>query len=212
MLANVVLAAALVSTVSAHLPAIAKREFLENRQEQDLDESCVSAINDVMPLYESLPIPSDDLLSITLPADPCATPELTGSLSSEYSSYTSELMDWYSSNSAALSSAMAECTSLADYESELPVCSSAAAAASATTTEAGKTTAAPGSSSAGPSSTSGFTTATTTSGASASTGTASSSSSSSTTIATANAAPRETGYIMVGAAAAAGLIGVVAAL
>ncbi|KAI1491556.1 hypothetical protein F5X96DRAFT_630955 [Biscogniauxia mediterranea] len=201
MLANVVLAAALVSTASAHLPAVAKREFLQSRQDQDqdIDAACVSAVNAVMPLYDSLPNPPDDLLSVTLPAEPCATPTFTGSLASEFSSYTSEVMDWYSSNSAAINSAIASCTSLADYEFEVPVCSSSGAAgASATTTEAASTTATPGSSSSGPTSTS---------------GTSSSSSSSSTVTPTANAAPRETGYVMVAAAAAAaGLMGVVAAL
>ncbi|KAI1635075.1 hypothetical protein F4809DRAFT_473535 [Biscogniauxia mediterranea] len=208
MLANVVLAAALVSAASAHLPAVAKREFLQNRQDQDLDETCVSAVTAVMPLYDSLPTPPDDLLSVTMPADPCATPTFTGSLASEYSSYTSEVMDWYSSNSAALNDAISSCTNLASYQTAVPSCSSDAAA----TTDAGNTTAAPGSSSAGPSSTSGFATATTTSGSSASTGTNGSSSSSSTVTPTANAAPRETGYVMVAAAAAAGLMGVVAAL
>ncbi|KAI1497479.1 hypothetical protein F5X99DRAFT_363088 [Biscogniauxia marginata] len=183
MVTNVVLAAALVGAASAHLPAVAKRDFfLQGRQE--LDETCQSAINDIMPLYADLPMPPDDLLSITMPADPCATPTLTGSLSSELSSYTSEVLDWYSSNGAALESALASCTSLSAYASEVPVCSTAASTGAGTT--------AAGSSSR----------ATSTSGSTASSGSASQT-------ATPNAAPRETGFVV---AAAAGFLGAVAVL
>ncbi|KAI5919822.1 hypothetical protein F4810DRAFT_468728 [Camillea tinctor] len=216
MLANAMLAAALVSTASAHLPAIARRDFLESRQDlADTSEECQSAVVDALPLFQELPTPSDELLSITESADPCATDIFTGSLSADLSSFSSELLAWSSSNSDVLSSLFSVCPELTSFESEEPICTSAAAGASATTgvsattTEAGKTTATPGSSSASPSNTSGSTLASATSGSATST---SGSSSSSTAVPTANAAPRETGLVMVAAAAAAGLMGAIAVL
>lgn len=127
MYAKTFTVATLAAVASAQLPALVRREFLlEARETQSMDPTCQSAIASVLPIYSEIPIPPSDLESITLPSNPCETPSLTGSLASEYSSYTSEVLAWYSSNSAELLSALASCSQLAAYATAVPVCSSLA--------------------------------------------------------------------------------------
>ncbi|KAI0133005.1 infection structure specific protein [Xylariales sp. AK1849] len=136
MFTKTVAVAALVAVTSAQLPAVARRDFIEARQTASLDVACQSAIASVLPIYSELPSAPADLLTATLPSDPCETPSFTGSLSSEYSSYTSEVLVWYTSHSDELLSALASCTELSSYASQVPVCSSAASGASSVSASA----------------------------------------------------------------------------
>lgn len=130
MYAKTLTVAILAAVASAQLPAIARREFLvEARATQALDDACQTAIANVLPIYSQIPIPPEDLQSATLPSDPCETPSFTGTLAAEYSSYTSEVLDWYTSHSADLLSALASCSELAAYATGVPVCSSYASEA-----------------------------------------------------------------------------------
>ncbi|KAI1339473.1 hypothetical protein F5Y15DRAFT_382660 [Xylariaceae sp. FL0016] len=193
MFAKVLLVAAVAGLASAEqLPSVAKREFLDARQ--DLSDECQSAITAVLPLYSSLPTPAADLENLTLDSDPCATPTLTGSVASDFSSYSSAVLDWYTSNSAELNSALASCSELSAYASEVPICSSAIASI-----------------------TSGATSATATSDSTSSTGGSSKGSSStggsaSATQVSQGGAPRETGFVFAAGAAGAALMAAVAAL
>ncbi|KAI0011235.1 hypothetical protein F4779DRAFT_234342 [Xylariaceae sp. FL0662B] len=191
MLTKVFLAGAFTAA-SAQVPDLAKRDILEGRQE--LDAQCQSALTQVAPLYSDLPTPPPALLTMSLPSDPCATPTLTGDAASQFSSYTSEALVWYSSHSAELSSALDSCSELASYAASVPVCS-AAVNATATMTSAGSISATSSSSGDAPA------TSDTTGGPS-----------SPTTAVPVNAAPRETGLVGMVAIAAAGFIGVVATL
>ncbi|KAH8161675.1 hypothetical protein CIB48_g6563 [Xylaria polymorpha] len=194
------------ATTAQQVPAIAKREFLENRQlDGSLDPACESALTAVSTLYTSLPTPAADLLSVTLPADPCATPTFTGKLESEWVSYTSAALQWYSSHSSELLDFVTACSGIIDgaQATGLPVCSSDLAGPAASTTAPAKTTSGSGSAS--------TITGVSSSGAASSAGASKSSSPSSTT-STPNAAPRETGFVFAAAVAAAGFMGAVAAL
>ncbi|RYP09975.1 hypothetical protein DL765_008244 [Monosporascus sp. GIB2] len=109
--------------------AAAASAFVPNLQARQtgstgFSEECQSAMNDVMPLYSSMPTPPPAVMSaITASpaADPCATPALSGSALSQWESYTSEVKDWASSNSAAIQSALQECPELTSYGGA-PVC------------------------------------------------------------------------------------------
>ncbi|KAH6659194.1 hypothetical protein BKA67DRAFT_529369 [Truncatella angustata] len=214
--------ATFAAVASAQLPAIARREFLiEARQTYSADDACSTAIASVLPIYSEIPLPPSELQSVSLPSDPCETPSFTGTVAAEYSSYTSEVLDWYTSHSDELLSALASCTDLAAYASEVPVCSTAASAilssvsaiateessASATDAEGGAT--ATGSGAAESSSEAGET------GSSIATATATKSSAASgtsaSTVATAGAARENSGFVA-GIIAAAGVIAAVAAL
>lgn len=179
MYAKTLAVAALAAVASAQIPAIARRDFIEPRQTMSFSDACQTAIQAVMPIYSELPTAPSDLTSIDLPTDACATPTLTGSLSSEYASYTSEVMVWYTSHSSELLAALSSCSELSQYATGIPVCSTATGGSAAKTTGTGTATSAK------------------------STGTA--------TSATKNFAARETGFVAA-AMAAAGFVGVVAAL
>ncbi|KAI0447685.1 hypothetical protein F4803DRAFT_558748 [Xylaria telfairii] len=210
-------AAVVIGTATAQVPAIAKRDFLESRQLDsglpdglDVDPKCQSALTAVSTLYTSLPTPAADLLSVTLPTDPCVTPTFTGKLESEWNSYTSAALQWYSSHSDELLNFVTACSGLIDgsQATDLPVCSSDLASPGASTTPAQTTT---GSSSASTITGVASSGAASSSGAGASAG-ASQSTSPSSTVSTPNAAPRETGFVFAAAVAAAGFMGAVAAL
>ncbi|KAI0541562.1 hypothetical protein GGR58DRAFT_456478 [Xylaria digitata] len=208
MLSKVLLATAVIGTATAQLPAIFKRDFIENRQDDGLgvDPTCQSALSAIQTIYSSVPTPPADLLTATLPADPCVTPSFTGSLQSEWSSYTSEALQWYASHTADFANFLTACSDLVDESAatNLPVCSSdlAGLGGVATTTPPAQTT--------GPTVTDATTTAATESGAASSAG-ASSSQSPSSTVST-GAAPHETSFVMAAAVAAAGFMGAVAVL
>ncbi|KAH8680536.1 hypothetical protein BX600DRAFT_444635 [Xylariales sp. PMI_506] len=227
MFTKSVTVAALVAVASAQIPAVARRDFVEPRQ-TTLSDACNTAIAEILPLYNELPTVPADLATATLPSDPCETPSFTGTLSAEYASYTSEVFAWYTSNSAELLSALAQCTELAASASDIPICTGAVIATggssetgtvTGTDSSAATGTAASGSSSSGAE-------ATTTGTGSAATGTGagstgaskstsasgSAASASGSATASKNVAPRETSYIAAAAVAAAGILAGVAAL
>ncbi|KAI8953610.1 hypothetical protein F4801DRAFT_102804 [Xylaria longipes] len=213
MFAKALLTATVIGAVTAQIPAIAKRDFLENRQVDglDIDPACQSALISVSTLFDSAPTPPADLADATLPSDPCATPSFTGKLQSEYSAYTSSAFQWYSSNSDELLSFFTVCSGVVGdaATSGLPLCSTdlgGLGSAPATTTPAQTT----GSRSGSGSGSSPTITGMTSSGAGSSTAASGSGSPSATS--TPNAAPRETGFVFAAAVAAAGFMGAVAAL
>ncbi|RYP57885.1 hypothetical protein DL769_009217 [Monosporascus sp. CRB-8-3] len=109
-------ATALVAAASAYIPNLQARQT-----DLGFSEECQSAMADVMPLYSEMPTPPPAIMTATMAADPCATPDLSGSDLSQWESYTSAVYDWASSNEAALQSALQECTDLTQYAS-VPVC------------------------------------------------------------------------------------------
>ncbi|KAL7627326.1 hypothetical protein AAE478_001518 [Parahypoxylon ruwenzoriense] len=172
----VVVVIAASASASAQGPPLAMRQDLTVT-----DAKCQSALDSAAPIYSDLPTPPPSLLTMSLPSDPCeATPAFSGNsvAASDFSSYTSEVMAWYTSHSAALASALAPCPSLASYVTQgVRIC---------TTTTATGSTATDSSSSSLP-----------TSGAVES-----------ATSTSRNVAPRETGFLGVAAVAAAGFMGV----
>lgn len=119
--------AAAASATANFLP-IARRDFVEARVTGSGDDSCSSALGQILPIYTEIPYPPQELLTVQVPTDPCVTPDITGSLAAEYTSYTSKVLGWYSQHSAELISALTGCSQLAGYATELPVCSTQAAA------------------------------------------------------------------------------------
>lgn len=109
------------------LPQV-KREVLQPRQTlsiPDISSECQSAALDVI---GSIPTPPPALVSDVAEnpqTDPCSTYEAPSSLSSDYASYSSEVISWYSSHESDLVSALSACPELSSYASLLPVCSTA---------------------------------------------------------------------------------------
>ncbi|KAF2973435.1 hypothetical protein GQX73_g102 [Xylaria multiplex] len=214
MLSKVLLTTAVIGAATAQLPAIVKRDFIENRQFDDIgvDPTCQSALSAIQTIYSSVPTPPADLLTATLPADPCATPSFTGSLQSEWNSYTSEALQWYASHTSDFASFFTACPDLVDESAtNVPVCSSdlAGLGGAATTTPPAQTTGSSESASS-PTVTDATTTGATESEATSSAG-ASSSQSPSSTVST-GAAPHQTSFVMAAAVAAVGFMGAVAVL
>lgn len=112
---------AFAAAASAYLPNLQARQT-----DTGFSAECQSAMNDIMPIYSDMPTPPPALMTATMPADPCATPEFSGSELSQYESYMSAVSDWANSNSAAINSALQECDELTQYAS-VPVCTGAAA-------------------------------------------------------------------------------------
>ncbi|KAI1749987.1 hypothetical protein F4782DRAFT_510928 [Xylaria castorea] len=210
MFSKALLAAAVIGAATAQIPAVAKRDFIENRQLDGLSVApeCSSALIAVSTLYDSLPTPPADLATVTLPSDPCVTPSFTGKLESEYVSYTSSALQWYSSNSAQLQNFVTACSDLVGAEATgLPICSSyltglTSSGAVKTTTSAGAT---------GNSVSPTITRATSSGPAPTGASSTSSAAPASTTAPAKGAASRETGFALV-AVAAAGIMGAVMAL
>lgn len=168
-----VIVAALAASAAAFDPdeALAhpqmKRALLEPRQTglggalgglSDLSPSCTSAL---LGLYTSLPTPPANLGQALRGNggggggngggggggnNPCSA-NLPSSLSSDFSSYSSDVRSWFDDNSAEVSSVFSSCSQISRYESLLPVCvssfiggaaaggNSASATATATTTD-----------------------------------------------------------------------------
>jgi hypothetical protein len=218
MLSKVILAATAIGAVTAQVPGIARREFIENRQDDGLDPACESAIDAAMPIYSELPTLPDDFASVTLPADPCVTPSFTGTLGQEWASYTSGVFAWYGSHSDELNAVITACAdaaSAAGVVPGVPVCSSddsglpSSADATSTAVQTTTTETSEGGSSPTVTPTSGATKPA--SGLPSSTGASSSGAHSTSSVST-GAAPRETGFLVAAAAAAAGFMGAVAVL
>ncbi|KAI1399068.1 hypothetical protein F4819DRAFT_435559 [Hypoxylon fuscum] len=145
MHARVFLSTTLAAVASAQVPGLAKRDVIEARQRrpQAFDDQCRNALASAQPLYSDLPTPPPSLLSMSLPSDPCATSAaFSGDVSaaSQFSSYTAEVMGWFTSHSAQLESALAPCPTLASYITQkVPICTSSAGGSVST----GSTTAGP---------------------------------------------------------------------
>ena len=86
MYTKTLVVAAFAAAASAQLPAVARRDFVEARQTESLGAGCQAAIASIAPIYSEIPMPPTDLVTASLPSDPCETPSFTGSLSSEYAS------------------------------------------------------------------------------------------------------------------------------
>lgn len=204
--------------VNAQVPAIAKRDFLTSRQDPEsgdfsglgLDPACESALSAVVPLYSSLPTPPDALISATLPADPCVTPDFTGTLSEQYASWTTGALDWFTSHSDQLFSVITACSELAAGMTDVPLCTTGLENGGAgTTTTTTTITSSDGPAQTADSESESNADATTTPTRSQQ---QSDSSPSPTSTVPDNAAPRETAGFLVAAAAAAAFMGAVVAL
>lgn len=119
---SLVLSASLAAVASAHLPAVVKRDFVQPRQTDGLDDKCQNALNELMPVYNALPTPPPALMSATLPADPCVTPSFKGETAKAWESYTSEAFGWFSSHSSEIVAALSDCPELLSVAQTLPVC------------------------------------------------------------------------------------------
>ncbi|KFH43012.1 hypothetical protein ACRE_062290 [Hapsidospora chrysogenum ATCC 11550] len=95
-----------------------------------LSPSCTKAL---LSVFRSLPMPPAELASAVLGGqggagaggghhDPCASLTVPSTLSSEYSSYSTELSSWYEGHSQSVSSALSDCPDLSEVASRLPVC------------------------------------------------------------------------------------------
>ena len=210
MLSKALLTATVIGAATAqNLPPIARREFLEDRQFDGVPATCESAISAIETIYSSAPTPPADLLSVTIPADPCVTPSFTGKLASEWSSYTDAALEWYYDHTSEINAVLTACSDIIEQATaglnpaDFPTCSTGFGGAAASTKTAADstitatTTPAPSSSS---------------TGGAASTGASTSSASATSTVNVPNAAARETGFAVVAAVAAAGFMGAVAVL
>lgn len=183
--------------------------------------ACATALQTA---YVGLPTPPAGLVSYAETAtvdDPCSV-TYPAAIESQVSSYVSEVEDWYSSHSAAIESALSECSEYADVGEtafDTDVCSTATdASGSGGSTEA--TTTADDSSATEESTetaTGATTKATTTGGATTTAGAATTGSGSTgTTTASGSAATsggkRESSGVVAAAMAVVGVLGVVAAL
>ena len=171
-----------------------------------LSPSCTKALLSVL---RSLPTPPAELASAVLGGqggvgaggghrDPCASLTVPSTLSSEYSSYSTELSSWYEGHSQSVSSALSECPDLSEVASRLPVCATSYLGAAQTGSGTGSTT--PASNTA---------TATTTTTATATTSDTTRTDTAAATTTTTDAAMRETARAVAGLVVA-GVVAVVA--
>ena len=138
------------------------RAYIEPRQTAGVEEkllglpnlapSCTSAIKD---LVKTLPTPPPKLVTgIGVGNDPCHT-AIPDTLTSDYTSYSSEIGSWFTQHSQSVSSALSKCPEISKLATKLPVCatsylgggvgthSPATATATATGTETATGTQAP---------------------------------------------------------------------
>lgn len=140
---SLMLSASLAAVASAHLPAVVKRDFVQPRQTDGLDDKCQNALKELMPVYNALPTPPPVLLSATLPADPCVTPSFKGETAKAWNSYTSEAFGWFSSHSSEIVAALSDCPELLSVAQTLPVCTTTTSSTSKKATPTPKPTAQP---------------------------------------------------------------------
>lgn len=173
------------------------------------DAECQATL---LSIATELPVPDGDLLAweqSQTDTDPCSLTDVPSSLSSQYTSYTNDVLSWYAESSSELFSAFSACPQYAGAVSEVAVCTSSLSAEATTTggsASSGTNASATGTGS-GASATGSSTGTATQSGSSDSTGTASGSASSS--VETAGAPMREAGIV---GAVLAGVLGVAVAL
>ncbi|GAW10823.1 hypothetical protein ANO14919_001580 [Xylariales sp. No.14919] len=203
MLSQLLLVITFIGAAMAQLPAIAQRDFIENRQLASLsiNPTCQSVLNSISTIYAGAPTPPANLPISTI-TDPCVAPSFTGSLQSEWQSYETAALQWFTSHSSDFSSLKTACSDILQSVS-MPFCSSAlgelGGLPTAATTASAQTTgtAEHGSSHAT---------------AHATESHASSSHSPSSSTSSGGIAPRETGFVVAAAAVAAGFMGAVAVL
>lgn len=174
-----------------------------------VDPACQSATETLLALVSDLPTAPDDLeswaeASATAASDSCGF-SVPASLASEYSAYSTSVIEWYSSYSSDIEDVIAQCTDFEGDVSDFSICT--ANDALATGTASGTS----GVASVSATTTSSVTKTTGTSSSSSSSSSTKSSSSSSATsaAATAGAAAREVGIV---GAVIAGVLGAVVAL
>jgi hypothetical protein len=128
------------------MPAV--KRHVEARQGLDIplptSGACATA---ALELITNFPTPAPEIVSdiVANPqSDPCdfTTP---ASLSKEYASYSSDLLQWVSSNEAKLSTAIKECPQLTEYAAAIPVCTNGVSGLPSALTP-GASTATPGAS------------------------------------------------------------------
>lgn len=124
---------------SAAIPAlIATASAVDILPRATLNAKCTT---EVLSLVANLPTAAPALASVLIahpPADSCKV-DLPSSLSADYSSYTDQLVSWYSSNSAEIFSLASDC-SVSSLTSIIPSCSSTAAPTAAPTGKGGNST------------------------------------------------------------------------
>ena len=210
---------ALITALVAATPSLA---LVQPRQASEDFSATLAALSTceaaLASAYSGVPTPPADILSWVVSeataieaAGSCVFPSPPASLSADLSSYTAAVDSWWTAHSAAVSSALSLCpvgsggavtstpctayTALGGGGANTPTATAPPTSTGTGTTGQGTTTAgAPGSG---------------TTGAGGSTGTTGAGAGGSSTTATKNLSPKETGRI-VGALAAAGLIGVAA--
>ncbi|KAJ4256790.1 hypothetical protein NW762_008886 [Fusarium torreyae] len=132
---SIILATLLASAVSANsfmAHPLMQRDLLQPRATDaasaaGLSGECQSALLDI---YKTIPTPAPKIvkdLTDNPQTDPCSF-SVPASLSKDYSSYSSEIVSWYSKNEGEISSALKECPELSQYATAVPVCSTAAEA------------------------------------------------------------------------------------
>ncbi|KAI3538174.1 infection structure specific protein [Colletotrichum filicis] len=98
-----------------------RRDVVPRQTELSADP-CLNALGTV---YANAPTPPPKILSYEMTAppqtDPCSI-TVPAELSAEYSSYTSELLSWVDANSASIASAVSVCSTLSEFETEIPLC------------------------------------------------------------------------------------------
>ncbi|KPM41713.1 hypothetical protein AK830_g4824 [Neonectria ditissima] len=110
----------------------------ENALEQRDAAECSSVAIKLLPSLADVPTPDSALAEfiaeqtqLATATDGCEIPAVTGSLTSEYSSWVSELASWYEENTGAISSVLEACSDVPEIKSQfdqlpgaLTVCSS----------------------------------------------------------------------------------------
>ncbi|KAI1827077.1 hypothetical protein F4861DRAFT_536553 [Xylaria intraflava] len=108
MFAKFLLTATAIGAATAKV--FVERDVVEARQtSESLSPACESALSVAEPAYDMQPT-LDIFISATKVTEPCKTPFYTGSVGSIYTSYSSELMAWYTSNSVVLNNVLTACS------------------------------------------------------------------------------------------------------
>ncbi|KAI0398458.1 hypothetical protein F5Y17DRAFT_4607 [Xylariaceae sp. FL0594] len=145
-------------TVSAQIPGLpvpgvfAKRQSSGDDGPDDVEPTslspeCASAVSVVQSLYFDLPTaPADVDLSATELTDPCKAPPFTGTILSEYNSYTSALESFYTAHESDYDAIATVCAQYITESGYVPYCtssSSGSATASPSTSASPSATASP---------------------------------------------------------------------
>lgn len=125
LLSGVAVASALAADQAAAPTLFERSPALNAVDERDLQECSSVAIN-LLPSLVDVPTADSSLLNFiagqtqfATATDPCVFPAVTGSMADEYSSWVSELVTWYSSHTADISSLLEACTDVPEVKSQL---------------------------------------------------------------------------------------------